>query len=95
MKPRTPNAISQSASMTGKKGGRRTLERYGPEHFSKASCPVSGKSGLRKARHRRLEPSTGSCRNRRAMRLVRFALTHFPGRAYTRQTIEEGRKCVL
>jgi hypothetical protein len=37
MKPKTPSAISQAASMMGKKGGRRTLELHGPEHFSKAS----------------------------------------------------------
>jgi hypothetical protein len=37
MKPKKPSAISQAASMMGKKGGRRTLELHGAEHFSKAS----------------------------------------------------------
>ncbi len=37
MKPKKPSAISQAASMMGKKGGKRTLELHGAEHFSAAS----------------------------------------------------------
>ncbi len=37
MKPKKPSAISQAATMLGKKGGKRTLTLYGPEHFSKAN----------------------------------------------------------
>lgn len=36
-KPKKPNAISEAASLMGKKGGKRTLELHGSEHFSKAS----------------------------------------------------------
>jgi hypothetical protein len=37
MKPKKPSPISEAASMMGKKGGKRTLELHGSEHFSKAS----------------------------------------------------------
>jgi hypothetical protein len=37
MKPKKPSAISEAASLMGKKGGKRTLELHGAEHFSKAS----------------------------------------------------------
>jgi hypothetical protein len=37
MKPKKPNPISEAASLMGKKGGARTLELHGPEHFAKAS----------------------------------------------------------
>ncbi|HLM97790.1 MAG TPA: hypothetical protein VK335_00820 [Bryobacteraceae bacterium] len=37
MNPKKPTAISQAASMMGKKGGKRTLELHGAEHFSAAS----------------------------------------------------------
>ena len=37
MKRKQPSPISQAASLMGKKGGKRTLELHGPEHFSKAS----------------------------------------------------------
>jgi hypothetical protein len=37
MKPKKPNPISEAASLMGKKGGARTLELYGSEHFSKAN----------------------------------------------------------
>jgi hypothetical protein len=29
--------LSEAARLLGKKGGKRTLELHGPEHFSKAS----------------------------------------------------------
>jgi hypothetical protein len=35
--PKNPPPISAAASMMGKKGGKRTFELHGPEHFSKAS----------------------------------------------------------
>lgn len=31
------SAISEAAAMLGKKGGKRTLELHGPEHFSEAN----------------------------------------------------------
>ena len=37
MNPRKPSPLSEAASMMGKKGGKRTLELHGPEHFAKAS----------------------------------------------------------
>jgi hypothetical protein len=37
MGSKKPSAISQAASMMGKKGGKRTLELHGAEHFSKAN----------------------------------------------------------
>ena len=37
MKPKKPNPISEAASLMGKKGGARTLELHGPEHFSRAN----------------------------------------------------------
>jgi len=37
MKPKKPSFLSHAASLMGKKGGKRTLELHGPEHFSKAS----------------------------------------------------------
>lgn len=37
MKPKKRNAISEAASLMGKKGGRRTFELHGSEHFSKAN----------------------------------------------------------
>jgi hypothetical protein len=37
MKPKKPSPLSEAASAMGKKGGKRTLELHGPEHFSKAS----------------------------------------------------------
>jgi hypothetical protein len=36
MKPK-PDLLSAAASAMGKKGGARTLELHGPEHFSKAA----------------------------------------------------------
>ena len=37
MKAKKPNPQSEAASAMGKKGGKRTLELHGPDHFSKAS----------------------------------------------------------
>jgi hypothetical protein len=37
MKPKKPSPLSAAASAMGKKGGARTLELHGPEHFSKAA----------------------------------------------------------
>jgi hypothetical protein len=37
MNPKKPSPLSTAASMMGKKGGKRTLELHGAEHFSKAS----------------------------------------------------------
>ena len=37
MKPKKPSPLSAAASAMGKKGGKRTLELHGAEHFSKAS----------------------------------------------------------
>lgn len=38
MKPKKPNPISEAASLMGKKGGKRTFELHGSEHFSKANA---------------------------------------------------------
>ena len=37
MKPKKPSPLREAASAMGKKGGKRTLELHGAEHFSKAS----------------------------------------------------------
>jgi hypothetical protein len=37
MKPKKPNPLSEAASAMGKKGGKRTFELHGSEHFSKAN----------------------------------------------------------
>lgn len=37
MKRKKANPLAAAASAMGKKGGRRTFELHGPEHFSKAS----------------------------------------------------------
>jgi hypothetical protein len=37
MKAKKPNPLSAAASAMGKKGGARTFELHGSEHFSKAN----------------------------------------------------------
>jgi hypothetical protein len=34
---KSKNNLSEAARLLGKKGGQRTLELHGPEHFSQAS----------------------------------------------------------
>jgi hypothetical protein len=58
MKPRKPSPISEAASLMGKKGGKRTLELHGAEHFSKASkARKEFKGGWPKGRPRK--PKSG------------------------------------
>ena len=52
MKP--DDRLSEAARLLGRKGGKRTLERHGPEHFSKASrARKSFKGGWPKGRPRK------------------------------------------
>jgi hypothetical protein len=53
MRPKKPNPLSEAARAMGKKGGRRTLQLHGPEHFSKASKSRKSKSGWPKGRPRK------------------------------------------
>ena len=45
MKKKKPSVMSEAAAMLGKKGGKRTLELYGAEHFSKANKARNTRGG--------------------------------------------------